>query len=107
LSVLNLTQSVDDTAWAISQDGTLFATDSTNDTVDAITGDFPDNPIVAVTPCGANNAPTTCPVSPANYLGTLNPWTGQVSPLGTTGAAFVPQGGLLFSTNDQGDQNSQ
>jgi hypothetical protein len=107
LSVLNLSQSVDDTAWPDSQDGTLFATDSTNDTVDAITGDFPEDPIVGVTPCGANSAPTTCPQSPANYLGTVNPWTGQISPLATTGAAFVPQGGLLFVLNDQGDQNSQ
>jgi hypothetical protein len=107
LSVLNLSQSVDDTAWANSE-GTLYATDSTNNTIDAVTGDFPQNPVVAVTPCGSNSAPATCPAPPqfpANYLGTLNPWTGDISPLSTTGAAFVPQGGLLFVP--QGQQGNQ
>jgi hypothetical protein len=102
LSVLNLSQSVDDTAWANS-DGTLFATDSTNNTVDAVTGDFPRDPVVAVTPCGSNSAPSTCPAPPqfpANYLGTLNPWTGQISLLTTTGTAIVPQGGLVFVPHD-------
>jgi hypothetical protein len=107
LSVLNLSQAVDDTAWPDSH-GTLYATDSTNDVLDAVTGGFPHNPVVAVTPCGSNAAPSTCPAPPqfpANYLGTLNPWTGQVDPLTTTGAAIVPQGGLLFvPQGDQGDQ---
>lgn len=101
LSVLSLSQSVDDTQWADGP-GVLYATDSTNDTVDAVGGDFPQGPIVAVTPCGANNAPTPptpCPdppTFPANYLGSLNPWTGTVTQLAVGGAAFVPQGGLLF-----------
>ena len=74
-----------------------------------MTGTFPDGPVVAVTPCGANSAPSTCPAPPAypaNYLGSLNPWTGQVSPLTVSGTAFVPQGGLLFVGNDvqQGQQ---
>jgi hypothetical protein len=102
LSVLNLSQSVDDTAWANS-DGTLFATDSTNNTVDAVTGDFPQDPVVVVTPCGSNSAPSTCPAPPQfpdNFLGTLNPWTGQISPLTTTGTAIVPQGGLVFVPHD-------
>jgi hypothetical protein len=110
LSVLNLTQSVDDTAWPGSG-GTLFATDSTNNTVDAITGAFPDRPVVAVTPCGSNAAAnlTTCPAPgfPANYLGTLNPWTGEVDPLATTGAAIIPQGGLVFVPARGGDQGDQ
>ena len=109
LSVLNLTQSVDDTAWP-NEDGTLFATDSTNNTVDAVTGGFPDRPVVAVTPCGSNMAPTTCPAPPtfpANYLGTVNPWTGEVDPLTTTGVAIVPQGGLLFVPSDHGDHGSE
>ena len=104
LSVLTLSQSVDDTAWPHG-DGTLFATDSTNDTVDAVTGGFPDWPVVAVTPCGANSAPATCPAPPAypvNYLGTVNAWTGEVDPLTTTGVAIVPQGGLLFIPSGHG-----
>jgi hypothetical protein len=110
LSVLNLSQAVDDTAWPNS-DGTLYATDSTNDAIDAVTGGFPENPVVAVTPCGSNAAPASCPAPPqfpANYLGTLNPWTGQVHPLTTTGAAIVPQGGLLFvPRGDNGNQGGQ
>ncbi len=108
LSVLSLSQSVDDTAWPDGARGTLYATDSTNDAVDAITGAFPGGPVVAATPCGANSAPATCPAPPdypANYLASLNPWTGQVSPLAVGGAAFVPQGGLLFvGDDDQGQK---
>ncbi len=99
LVVLNLTQSVDDTAWPEGGHGTLYATDSTSDTVDAITGNFPDGPVVAATPCGANSAPSTCPAPPtypANYLGALNAWTGHVTGLAVGGVPFVPQGGLLF-----------
>jgi len=99
LSVLNLSQSVDDTAWPVSFTGTLYATDSIDDTVAAINGPFrPGQPMVAATPCGSNSAPATCPGPgyTANYLATLNPWTGQVSAVNVTGQAFTPQGGLLF-----------
>jgi hypothetical protein len=105
LSVLSLSQSVDDTAWPDGARGVLYATDSTNDTVDAVTGAFPGGPVVAATPCGANSAPPTCPAPPAypaNYLASLNPWTGQVSPLAVGGAPFAPQGGLLFVGDDDG-----
>lgn len=97
LSVLSLSQSVDDTQWAAGP-GVLYATDSTNDAVDVVGGRFPTDPIVAVTPCGANSAPSPCPAPgyPANYLGSLNPWTGTVTALTVGGADFVPQGGLLF-----------
>jgi hypothetical protein len=98
LSVLSLSQSVDDTAWATGP-GVLYGTDSTNDAVDALGGTFGANPIVAVTPCGANSAPATCPSLPdypPNYLGSLDPWTGRITPVPVGGAAFVPQGGLLF-----------
>jgi hypothetical protein len=112
LSVVNLSQSVDDTAWPERGDGTLYATDSTHGTVDAITGSFPGGPVVAATPCGSNSAPATCPAPPtypANYLGSLNPWTGQVSALSVGGAPFIPQGGLLVmgDQNGQGDQGGQ
>jgi hypothetical protein len=109
LSVLNLTQSVDDTAWPDDGHGALYATDSTDDTVVAVTGDFPGGPVVAATPCGADDAPATCPAPPsfpANYLALLNPWTGQVTALTVEGAPFVPQGGLLFigGRDQQGHQ---
>jgi hypothetical protein len=98
--VLHLTQSVDDTAWPAAVPGLLFASDSTHDTVDVVTGDLRAGlPVVVATPCGANAAPATCPAPPAwrqNYLATLDPWTGGVHRLVTTGAPFVPQGGLDF-----------
>ncbi len=97
LSVLSLSVSVDDTAWAEGP-GVLYGTDSTNDAIDVIGGALPQGPIVAATPCGSNSAPATCPGPgfPANYLGSLNPWTGTVTPLAVGGASFVPQGGLVF-----------
>ena len=98
LSVLSLSQSVDDTAFP-GGPGVLYATDSTNDNVDVITGTFPTGPIAAATPCGSNSAPATCPTPPlwpANYLASINPWTGEVTQLAVGGAPFVPQGGLLY-----------
>ncbi len=102
LSVLSLSQSVDDTAWPTTSFGSLYSTDSTNDNVDLITGRFDvDQPMVAVTPCGANDAPqVVCPAPgfPANYLATMNPDTGEITPVTMTGAPYVPQGGLAFVT---------
>lgn len=98
LSVLSLSQSIDDTAWP-SDSGRLYATDSTNDAIDTITGPFtPNQPVVAATPCGADSAPMTCPGPgySANYLASLDPSTGVVSPITTVGAAFTPEGGLLY-----------
>jgi len=101
LSVLNLSQSVDDTAFSKGH-GVLFATDSTDDSIDVITGALPSGPVAVATPCGANSAPPTC--TTANYLSTINPWTGQVSQVSVGGVAFVPQGGLLYVSlpNPQG-----
>ena len=95
LSVLRLSQSVDDTAWARSWRGALVGASTDNDTINMVTGSFPARSIfVAVTPCDAGNAPATCPGPgfPPNYLGQLNPWTGQVSKVNLRGAAFGPQG---------------
>jgi hypothetical protein len=99
LSVLALTQSVDDTAWPTDQPGRLYSTDSTNDAVDVVNGPFSnDVPLVVATPCGSNSAPAICPASgfPANYLATLNPWSGEVTAVTIDGAPYVPQGGLAF-----------
>jgi hypothetical protein len=99
LSVLSLSQAVDDTAWPTDRYGALYSTDSTNDAVDVVTGRFGrDLPLAVATPCGANSAPATCPGPgyPANYLATLNPWTGQLTAVTVEGVPYVPQGGLAF-----------
>jgi hypothetical protein len=99
LQVLKISNSVDDTAWAISAGGSLYVTDSAADSVDAITGSFsPGTAYTSVTPCNANSAPSTCPGPgyPANYLGTINLKTGAVGkvvvigPLTPKGLVFVP-----------------
>ena len=98
LSVLKLTASVDDTAWPSARRGTLYVTDNGGDTVDAVTGPFVRGSVVAaVTPCDENGAPGTCPAKgyPANYLGTINPTTGQIARLPVKG--HLPDAhGLLF-----------
>jgi hypothetical protein len=100
LTVLKLTQSVDDTAWATAPSGTIYATDSTNDAVDALTGSMRSGEVfVAVTPCGANTVPATCPAPPTfpnNYMATSNLVTGAVTPITVHGGPFIPQGGLHF-----------
>jgi hypothetical protein len=95
LSVLSITQSVDDSAWATSRQGALYTTDSSADTLDVITGSFaPGTVYTAVTPCNANAAPPTCPGGGfgPNYLGTIDLTTGQVSPVTTTGDPVQPKG---------------
>lgn len=99
LSVLNLSDSVDDTVWPSNRHGVILATDSSHNTVNEITGPFSRGEVfVADTPCGANDAPSVCPASgfPANFLGELNPDTGGITPVTVQGTAFEPQGGMLF-----------
>lgn len=98
LSVLRLSQSIDDSAWATDGGGRLFATDSSDDAVDVVTGRFRGGTmLVAVTPCNANCAPSTCPAPgfPANFLGSENLSTGQVSPVQVSGPDLQPKG-LIF-----------
>jgi hypothetical protein len=99
LQVLKLSNPVDDTAVATSASGSLYTTDSTADSVDAITGSFtPGTAYTAVTPCNANSAPAVCPAGTygPNYLGTINLETGAVStvtvigPVEPKGMIFVP-----------------
>ncbi|HEV2376135.1 MAG TPA: hypothetical protein VGS19_28695 [Streptosporangiaceae bacterium] len=100
LSVLNLAQSVNDTAWATIPSGALYTTDDSADAVDMVMGPFPIGmTFVSVTPCSANNAPSTCPSPPnfpPNYLGTEDLATGLVTPLTVTGVAVQPNG-LFFA----------
>lgn len=104
LSVLQLSASVDDTAWPSDGTGALYAVSTDLDTIDSVTGPFTIGaPIVAVTPCDENSAPATCPGPgyPTNYLGRLNPITGVISRLPVSGASVRPQG-LLFMPAPQG-----
>ena len=98
LQVLKISNSVDDTAWATSATGSMYATDSDANTVDVITGPFvPGTAYTAVTPCNANSAPTTCPGPgyPNNYLGTIDLKTGALTKvviegIDPKGMIFVP-----------------
>jgi hypothetical protein len=101
LLVLRLSQSVDDTAWATSRFGHLFAADHDGDTIDMVSGPFSVGSVfVAVTPCDADNAPATCPAPgfPPNYLGSLNPWTGHISRTPITGPSPEPQGMIFIAS---------
>jgi hypothetical protein len=98
LSVLKLSDSVDDTAWPSDSSGALYATDNGNDTVNKVTGAFQRGSVlVAVTPCDANGAPNTCPGPgyAANHLGVLDPDTGVITAAVVQGPAVAAQG-LLF-----------
>ena len=98
LWVLALSNSVDDTAWSTSWNGAFYAASTGDDTVDVINGFFwPGTAFVAVTPCDANNAPATCPGPgfPANYVGQLNMYNGQIYRVSLRGAALHPQG-MIF-----------
>jgi len=104
LSVLALDQSVNDTAFATAEQGALYATDSSNDTIDVITGAFhPGDAFVAATPCDANSASQDCM---ANYLGGLDLFSGAVSPLTVVGAKLKP-GGLIFVPGESKDDHEQ
>ncbi len=95
LWVLKLPAAVDDTAWATSWGGTLYATDNGADTVSAVDSRlfWPGTAFVAVTPCDANSAPASC--SAANYLGLLNMYNGQIIRVELHRGTLHPQG-LVF-----------
>jgi hypothetical protein len=98
LSVLSLTSSVDDTAWPSDRNGTIYATDNSDNSIYAVTGPFrPGQVFVADTPCDENSAPATCPAPgyPPNFLAELDPWTGVISPVTLVGPAPEAQG-MLF-----------
>jgi hypothetical protein len=88
LSVLALSQAVDDSAWVTSAHGVLYATDGSDNEIFAIRGAFiPGTVYTSVTPSDANK-----PVNTPGYLGVLNLDTGTIAPAVTT---FQPKG-LLF-----------
>lgn len=88
LRVLNLSQSVDDTAFPTRPGGVLLAADASADSIVAVSGPFiPGAAYSAATPGDANNAPT----NPApNYLGVIDLRTGTVTPVPTAGVSFEP-----------------
>jgi hypothetical protein len=98
LSVLKLSDSVDDTAWPSDSSGAIYTTDNSKNTINKITGPFKRGSVlVADTPCDANGAPSTCPGPgfPPNYLGQLNPNTGVITRVDLHGPAAAAQG-MLF-----------
>ena len=100
LSVLSLDQAVNDTAWATGEQGNLYASDSTTDSIYAVSGQFrPGTAFVAVTPCDSNSAPANC--STANSLGVLDLATGHVA--GVPLSASLAPGGLIFVGAGEGD----
>ena len=95
LSVLYLSQSIDDTAYVSVPFGTLYVTDQANNDLMAIHGPFlPGEAIVSATPGGANNA-----VNAPNYLATLSLATGTVTAI--PGLSGVQQNGLLYLPGGQ------
>lgn len=98
LSVLKLSDSVDDTAWPSGPFGALYTTDNSDNTIYRILGPFQRGDVfVADTPCDANGAPATCPAPgfPPNFLGQLNPATGVITPVHLIGPSVAAQG-MLF-----------
>jgi hypothetical protein len=95
LQVLNLSQSVDDTAFATSSQGALVTTDSRAKSVVLITGTFDAGmAYTSVTPGNANTAP---PNPVPNYLGSIDLQTGTVSPVTTTGETITPHALIFIS----------
>ncbi len=103
MSVLSLSASVDDSGWPSDRGDVLYTTDNSADEIIQVTGPFQrGSEIAAVTPCDSNNAPSVCPGPgyPPNYLGSIDPNTGAITPLNVSGPTFAP-GGLLFLHNRQ------
>jgi hypothetical protein len=100
LFVLSLSQSVDDTAWATDTSGSFYVTDHSADTVNVVTGSFtPGSTVLTLaTPCGSNSAPATCPAPGfgKNFIGSLNMWTGKVTPVSLTGVTSIQPQGMIF-----------
>jgi hypothetical protein len=100
LWALKLSQAVADTAFPTSTRGALYATDQASDTVDSASSPvfWEASTYVAVTPCAASNASSSCG---PNYLGLLNLVTGKITPVAVTGANLQPLGLTFLSTGGQ------
>jgi len=93
LQVLDLSQSVDDTAFVTSSDGALVTDDSNADSVVRITGTLtPGRAYASVTPGNANTPPVP---AVANYLGSIDLQTGTVTAVITSSPTLEPHS-LMF-----------
>ena len=90
LSLLRLSQRVNDTAWVTNPNGTLYVTDNNDGEVFTVRGAFQTG--TAYTAATPRSTVTGQP-NPPNYLATLNMNTGQVTPAITT----IQAEGLLFT----------
>ena len=98
LTVLHLSGSVDDSAWATTRHGALYVPDATDDTVVKVSGSFTVGTMYSsVTPCDAGTAPATCPAPgyPDNYLARTSMSTGVLTPVPLTGPALHTNG-MIF-----------
>lgn len=86
LSVLSVSQIMDDTAFATETSKTLWVADTATNTVDKITGSFADGQAVS----------SIAPATGKTYIGTTNLSTGVVTPI--PGLSSVAPKGLLFTT---------
>jgi hypothetical protein len=94
LSALALSAIVDDTAFATTGHGVLYAADPAADTVDTLTGEVrPGQAFVSVTPDIGTNS-----------LGRLDLNTGTITPVTVTGQTVQPKG-LLFLGGQDGSDN--
>jgi hypothetical protein len=96
LTILHLTSAsgapqVDDTRWSTSQTGTLYVVDAGADQIDAITGPFGWGTVITAIP---SDSPAM-----AGQLGTVNLFTGVVSPFAS---GFTSPKGLLFVSSPNG-----
>lgn len=90
LSVLDLSQSINDSAYITGRSGTLYVTDPSTDQVLMLRGPLrPGEVIVAATPGSANNA-----VKAPNYLATLDLFDGTVTAI--PGLAGIQPQGLAY-----------
>lgn len=96
LQVLNLSQSIDDTAFPTSDHGALLTTDSTANSVVLITGALRVGTAYAAVTAGDANPPGTNPAP--NYLGTIDLATGTISPVPTAGLPLAPHA-LIYLPN--------
>lgn len=97
LSVLKVSQSIDDSAWAPGPSATLYVTDGSADLIYKVTGPFKrGSELVGVTPCNAGNAPASCPGPgfPNPYLAQLDQATGRVTHVALSTA--IQPAALLF-----------
>jgi hypothetical protein len=98
LFVLRLSRAADDTAWATSASGRLYATDNAGDAVDVVTGRFRTGTVFeAVTPVRCQRRPGHLPRArvPGELRGCAQPVDGRHQPGTAARARAAPAGDAL------------